>query len=266
MSKHVGAESSASLVVIEQPYQAVQVVILNRPEKRNALSTALLAALSRALDQAARDAGVRCAVLAARGPAFSAGADIGEMAEGGLDVLQNPQRARSWSGIERFPKPLIAAVEGPALGAGNELVLLADIVVAGESARFGQPEVCVGGMPGDGGTQRLVHAIGKNLAMKMLLTGRPLDAHAALESGLVAEVVATGEALTRAIALAREVAAAAPLAAQAVKQCVLHAFDHGLSAGLAFERQTMWRLAATKDRAEGLAAFLEKRSPKFVGE
>jgi enoyl-CoA hydratase len=241
-------------------------VTLNRPEKRNALNVALLAGLAQACEAAAADNGVRCLILAAAGPVFCAGADIAEMRAGGVEVLRRPERARHWSTIEHFAKPLLAAVEGAALGGGNELVMLADIVIAGKEARFGQPEVKIGGMPGDGGTQRLVRAVGKNLAMKMILTGKPIDADTAMHAGLVAETVESGQALARAIELAADIAASAPLAIAAAKQCILRAFESGLSDGLNVERQTMFRLAQSKDWAEGQAAFLERRAPQFIGE
>ena len=180
------------------PHDGVLLLTLNRPEKRNALSLALLMDLAAALDRAAGDEAVRCAVLAGDDRAFSAGADISEMVERGLAAIEDPRRKAAWHAVETFAKPLVAAVEGFAFGGGHELSMLADIVVAGPAARFGQPEINIGVLPGDGGTQRVTRVTGKSLAMKMILTGEPIDAETALGAGLIAEVVPNGTALDRA--------------------------------------------------------------------
>jgi enoyl-CoA hydratase len=248
------------------PAPHVLLLALRRPQRRNALDTALLVALRAALDRAARDDDIRCVVLTGDDRSFSAGADIHEMREGGLAALQNPVRLEAWAAIEHFPKPLVAAVNGYALGGGNELALLCDILVAGEGATFGQPEVQIGGMPGDGGTQRLVRAIGKSRAMQMILTGVPIDARAALACGLVSEVVANERTVARAIEIATRIGGASPAAAQAAKRAVLQTFELSLSEGLQRERHAMWALTATPERAAGLDTFAERSSPPGKAE
>ena len=179
--------------------------------------------------------------------------------------LRVSSREAAWKTIESFSKPLIAAVEGVALGGGNELVLLADIVVAGESARFGQPEAAIGGMPGDGGTQRLIRSVGKGAAMQMILTGKPISAADAYRLGLVTRLCSPGNAVAEARIIASEIAAAAPLAVRNAKQCLLAAFELPLAEGLKAERRAMLELVETFDREEGMAAFADKRKPRFQG-
>ena len=253
------------LVLTSTPHDGVLLLTLNRPEKRNALSLALLMELAAALDRAAGDAAVRCAVLAGNDRAFSAGADITEMVERGLDAIEDPRRKTAWQAIESFAKPLVAAIEGYAFGGGHELSLLADIVVAGQAARFGQPEINIGVLPGDGGTQRVTRVTGKSLAMKMILTGEPIDAETALGAGLIAEVVPNGTALDRALEIAQSIAAKPPITARLAKQAVLAAYDTPLAAGLREERQAIALAFKTEDREEGMRAFLEKRPPDFKG-
>jgi enoyl-CoA hydratase len=174
-------------------------------------------------------------------------------------------REAAWHAIESFSKPLIVAVEGVALGGGNELVLLADIVVAGQSARFGQPEVAIGGMPGDGGTQRLIRTVGKGAAMQMILTGKAISAADAYRLGLVTRLCPMGSAVAEARIIASEIAAAAPLAVRNAKQALLAAFELPLADGLKAERRAMLELIETFDREEGMTAFAEKRKPRFQG-
>jgi enoyl-CoA hydratase len=243
----------------------VLLIGLRRPRRRNAIDTPLLVALKAQLEAAAVEQDVGCVVLTGNDQSFSAGADIHEMREGGLGVLQNPARLEAWAAIERFPKPLIAAVNGFALGGGNELALACDIIVAGESALFGQPEVQLGGMPGDGGTQRLVRTVGKSRAMQMILTGVPIDAPTALACGLVSEMVANGRTVERAVEIAARIASAPPIAAQAAKRAVLQAFDLPLTEGLKRERQAMWGLAASPERAAGLDRFAARATPARDG-
>ena len=246
---------------LSTPAPAVLLITLHRPHRRNALDSALLRDLAAALGRAAADGAVRCVVITGDDRAFSSGADIHEMRQGGLAVLKDPGRLDSWTAIERFPKPLVAAVNGVALGSGNELALLCDIAIAGETASFGQPEVQLGGMPGDGGTQRLLCAVGKAVAMQMILTGKPIGARAALAIGLVAEVTPDERTVARAIEIALEIASASPHAVQAAKKAVLQAFELPLAEGLRYERRAMWALAATPERAGGLAAFADKPEP-----
>jgi enoyl-CoA hydratase len=254
-----------SLVLAEQDNVGVRLLTLNRPEKRNALSVALLEALAEDLRRSEQDPTVRCIILAGDARAFSAGADIHEMREGGIAVFMSPSRDAAWKVIESFGKPLIAAVEGVALGGGNELVLLADIVVAGKGAHFGQPETAIGGMPGDGGTQRLIRSVGKGVAMQMILSGKPIDAADAYRLGLVTRLCPTGNAVAEARIIASDIAAAAPLAVRNAKRSLLAAFELPLSMGLKAERRAMLDLVATFDREEGMAAFAEKRRPRFQG-
>ena len=238
---------------------------LNRPEARNALSRALIAALAAALREAASDDSVRVVLLSGGEKQFSAGADIKEfIAEGGA-VLESPQRTEDWAAIERFPKPIVAAVEGYAFGGGFELVLLADIVVAAENARFAFPEVNLGLLPGDGGTQRATRIGGKALAMKMILTGESIDAATALTAGFVSELAAPGAVTARAEALAALLATKPPIALRLAKAAMLAAYEVPLAAGLIQERQLIARAFATEDRLEGVTAFKEKRPPVFRG-
>ena len=251
--------TATATLVSSVPAPAVVLLTLQRPNRRNAIDTALLQELAAAIERAAADDTVSCVVITGDERAFSAGADIHEMRKGGLAVLENPARAKAWRTLEHFAKPLIAAVNGVALGSGNELALLCDIVVAGETATFGQPEVRLGGMPGDGGTQRLIRAVGKPMAMQMILTGTPIGARAASQCGLVAEVAPPERTVARAVEIAAQIAAAPPRAVQAAKRCVLQAFEQPLSKGLRFERREMLALAATPERARGLAAFANRK-------
>ena len=254
-----------TLVLAERPADRVLCLILNRPEKRNALSKAVLGRLAERLAAAEADDGVACVVLAGAGPAFSAGADIKDMMERGVDSYLDPKRLAAWTAIERFAKPLIGAVNGYAFGGGCELALMCDLLVAAEGARFGLPEVTIGAIPGDGGTQRLPRAIGPARAALMVLTGEPVDAATAECWGLVAEVVPGPDCLPRALEIAGVIAGRAPRALALAKAAMRRAAELPLSRGLLFERDASCRAFATEDRAEGMAAFLEKRTPAFRG-
>jgi enoyl-CoA hydratase len=252
--------------IIVNPVQAgVVLVTLNRPQARNALCTRLLGELAEALDQAAADEQVQVVVLTGGPKVFAAGADLKEMAE--LDTVGtlNDPRQSYRNRIDRFPKPLIAAVNGFALGGGCELVMQADIVIAGDNAFFGQPEINLGIIPGAGGTQRLIRCVGKSLAMKMVLTGEMIDASTAFSAGLVAEITPPELTIERAIKLAQTIASKPPLAVRLAKEVMLKAFETTLEAGLNVERKSYTLLTATEDRREGIAAFLEKRWPRFSG-
>lgn len=255
----------ADFIATSSPRPGVQLIRLNRPRQLNALSGALLIELATALGRAEGDRDVRCVVLTGNDKAFSAGADIKEMVAKGLEAIEDRARQTAWRAIESFQKPLIAAVTGIAFGGGHELVMLADIVVAAEDARFAQPEINIGILPGDGATQRLTRVIGKSMAMKLVLTGEAIDAPTALRLGLVAEVVPAGETLERALALAETIAAKPPVALRLAKQAVLAAYETTLSAGLESERQAIRLAFNTADREEGMRAFVEKRSPHFTG-
>ncbi|WP_337057701.1 2,3-dehydroadipyl-CoA hydratase PaaF [Pseudomonas sp. USHLN015] len=252
-------------LVVLPPDRGVRLITLQRPEALNALNTQLLGELALELDDAERDPQTRVVVLTGSRKAFAAGADINEMAERDLvGILDDPRQAH-WQRIARFPKPLIAAVNGFALGGGCELAMHADILIAGEDARFGQPEINLGIMPGAGGTQRLLRAVGKSLAMQMVLSGEAIDARHAQRAGLVSEVTQPEFTVERALAIARVIASKAPLALRLAKEALLKAEDTDLASGLRFERHAFTLLAGTADREEGLAAFREKRTPEFTG-
>ena len=241
----------------------VALVRINRPEARNALNPAVREQLAQHFRDLAAEEEVRCVVIAGSDKVFAAGADIKAMAEASPSEMM--RRPDLWVAIRAFPKPLVAAVNGWALGGGCELALHADMIVAGESARFGQPEIKVGIMPGAGGTQRLTRAIGKYKAMKMLLTGEPVTAREAEALGFITEVVQDGEVLDRAVALAKSIAMLPPIAVRKIKEVVLLGADMPLDGALALERQAFHLLFDTADQKEGMAAFIEKRPPKFRG-
>ena len=255
----------AEILLRDQPADHVLLLTLNRPEARNALNTAMLARLAEALAEAASDDAVRAVVLTGGESVFAAGADIKEMADlSAIDVLGH-ERAEYRAAISRFPKPLLAAVNGFCLGGGNELAMQADIIIAGEGARFGQPEINLGLIAGSGGTQRLTQIVGKPLAMKMALAGEFIDAATALAAGLVAEVVPDDETIPRTVELASKIASKSPVAVRLAKEAVRMASDAALAGGLAFERKAFALTFATEDHREGIAAFLEKRKPEFKG-
>ena len=250
---------------VETPHPHVRLITLDRPRARNALRTRLLEEVAGVLRDAVADDAVRAVVITGGPDVFAAGADVKEMAAHDAVTIRDDPRVLHWKLIRAFPKPLIAAVNGYALGGGNELAMHADIVIAGETARFGQPEVNLGLIPGAGGTQRLTRVVGKSLAMKMCLAGAVIDAQEALARGLVAEVVPAGETVARALALAETIARKAPKAVQLAKVAVLKSYQTGLTEALAFEREAFCSLFATEDRLEGIAAFRDKRAPDFKG-
>ena len=247
--------------VLEQ----VRLITLQRPEALNALNTQLLSELAEQLGIAEADSATRVVVITGSRKAFAAGADINEMAERDLVGILNDPRLAAWQRITAFSKPLIAAINGYALGGGCELAMHADILIAGSDARFGQPEINLGIMPGAGGTQRLMRAVGKSLAMQMVLTGEPIDARQAQQAGLVSEITEPELTVERALAIAQRIASKAPLAVRLAKEALLKAQDTDLASGLRFERHAFTLLAGTQDRAEGIAAFQEKRQPRFTG-
>jgi len=253
-------------ILVDTPKPGVRQITLNRPKVLNALRSTLLEELAAAVALARDDADVRAVVLTGNERAFAAGADIAEMADRtAVDVVGMDRRMAGWHALRSFPKPLIAAVNGFALGGGCELAMCADIIVAGEGARFGQPEINLGLIPGAGGTQRLTRAVGKSRAMKMVLTGEAIDARAALAAGLIAEVVPPELTLDRALELAEMIAAKPPVAVRLAKEAVLKAQEMTLEAGLDYERKAFAILFATEDRREGVDAFLNKRKPVFKG-
>ncbi|SMF30349.1 short chain enoyl-CoA hydratase [Tistlia consotensis] len=253
-------------VLSERIDEAVVLVRINRGEVRNALNTATRKALAEAFAACHDDESVRAIVLTGNEEAFAAGADLKEfMAAGAVDIARG-RSEKYWKTIMATPQPIIAAVNGFALGGGMELAMMADIIVAGEGATFGQPEVRVGIMPGAGGTQRLTRAVGKYNAMRLCLTGKPIDAAEAYRIGLVSQLVPDAEVLATALDMARSLARLPPLALQATKEAILHSENTSLEAGLAMERRALQVLFASRDKNEGMTAFFEKRRPSFTGE
>jgi enoyl-CoA hydratase/carnithine racemase len=254
-----------SEVLLERPSEGIAVIRLNRPEVRNALNLAVRELLAEHFRTLGDDESTRCILLTGGEKVFAAGADIRDMVDQTPIEIMARRSERLWGSIASCPKPVIAAVNGYALGGGCELAMHADIIVAGEGALFGQPEVRVGIMPGAGGTQRLTRAVGKFQAMKMLLTGEPVTARDALAMGLVSEVVPDGEVFEAALALAKNIATMPPLAVIQIKEAVLAGQDASLETAMMLERKAFQLLFATADQKEGMRAFLEKRKPEFRG-
>ncbi|MGQ0607622.1 MAG: enoyl-CoA hydratase-related protein [Chloroflexota bacterium] len=258
--------SADSLVVVERP-QVVRTALvrLNRPKQLNALNGAVMDALCTALEALDRDDDVRVIVVTGNERAFAAGADIGEMADATPIDMLITNRIGQWDRIRRITKPVIAAVNGWALGGGCELAMTLDLIVAGEGAKFGQPEISIGVIPGAGGTQRLARAIGKSKAMEMILTGEPITARQAEAAGLVARVTQDELCVEDALALAAKIAEKSPLALRLAKEAINAAYEMSLTDALAHERRLFYLLFASEDQKEGMAAFLEKRTPDFTG-
>ena len=240
-------------------------MLLNRPQQLNALSGELMEELVAALEKLDEDEAVRCIVLAGSERAFAAGADIAELAAGTPVSLYQDRRLDRWDTIRSLRTPLVAAVSGFCLGGGCELAMACDLIVASESAKFGQPEINLGVMPGAGGTQRLTRAVGKAVAMDMILSGRMLGAEEARDLGLVARVVAQEAWLEAAKRVAREIAAKSPVSVRLAKEAIDEAFETPLSAGIELERRSFFLARASEDADEGLSAFVEKRKPEFRG-
>jgi enoyl-CoA hydratase/carnithine racemase len=243
----------------------VALLQLNRPEARNALSPEMMEEIAAELERLDPNPEVRCIVIAGSDEVFAAGADIRAMSERSFaEALRHPA-VSFWRRVAAIKTPLVAAVSGYALGGGCELALACDMIVASDTALFGQPEITLGIIPGGGGSQRLTRVLGKQRAMEYVLTGRRFDAGMAMQWGLVNQVVGKNRWLTEAVELARTVAERPPIAARLAKQAVLAAEESGLSAGLEHERRLYELAMATEDRVEGMRAFLEKREPKFEG-
>lgn len=251
--------------LLSERHGRVLTLTLHRPQARNALNNALLEQLALALEQAQDDTDIGAVVITGAGRGFAAGADLKEMAQRDMVATFNDPRPQLWARLERFPKPLLSAVNGYALGAGCELALLSDIVFAGEDARFGLPEITLGIMPGAGGIQRLLRCAGKALTAQMVFSGEQIDARQAQQAGMVARICPPALTLEYTRNMAATIASRAPLALQAAKQALRQGQEVGLSQGLTIERQLFTLLAATDDRQEGINAFLEKRSPDFTG-
>lgn len=253
-------------ILLEERQNAVVLLRLNRPEVLNALNGALMDALSHRLEELDADESVRVVVLTGSERAFAAGADIGELKNHSPASMLKSSQINRWESLRKFSKPLIAAVSGWALGGGMELMMACDMVIAGENARFGQPEIKIGVMPGAGGTQRLTKSVGKVRAMEMVLTGKTVTANEALTMGLLNRVVPTDRVVEEAMNLASTVAEMPPIAVRVAKEAVLAALDVSLEEGLRFERRMFAFLFSTADQKEGMAAFLEKRVPQFQGK
>ena len=244
----------------------VATVQINRPDVLNALNMALMIELVDALEALDRDKDVGCIVITGNERAFAAGADINEMIDvNAMEMLYRDQFAR-WDRMRKIKKPMIAAVSGFALGGGCELAMICDMIVASETAKFGQPEINIGVMPGAGGTQRLTRAVGKAIAMEMVLTGRMISADEALRFGLINKIVPVEFYLREAINLAREVASKPPVAIRLIKDAILKSFDTTIESGLEFERKNFYLLFASDDQKEGMKSFVEKRKAAWKGK
>ncbi|MFA5137822.1 MAG: enoyl-CoA hydratase-related protein [Elusimicrobiota bacterium] len=262
MSIAEAREKEEVLVSTDGP---VGIVTINRRHTLNALSYTVVDKIVRALEAFDRDESIRCMVLTGGAKVFAAGADIKELEpDTGVGMSRHRSMERM-EGLRRIAKPVIAAVSGYALGGGCELAMACDVIVASETAAFGQPEVNLGVIPGYGGTQRLTRAVGKACAMDMLLTGRRLNAQEALARGLVSRVVPVENFMDEAVALAREIAKKGPLAIRMCKDAVSKAEDLSLEQGLAYERQLFYLIFSSEDQKEGMRAFREKREPSFKG-
>ena len=252
-------------IIVERPDTGVVLIRLNRPKALNALSRALMTELADAFDSLVNDDSCVCVVLTGNERAFAAGADITEFAgKTPVDMLKS-YRFKEWRSVKEFPKPIIAAVSGFCLGGGCELAMHCDMIVAADSAKFGQPEINLGIMPGAGGTQRLTRAVGKFRAMEIVLTGDFQSAQQMYEAGLVNRVVPTELYLEKALDLARVVASKAPLALQLAKESVLKAEEMTQDQALDIERKIFYLLFSSEDKDEGVSAFIEKRKPLWKG-
>jgi enoyl-CoA hydratase len=254
----------SDLILVERE-EPIAVVLLNRPDALNALSDELMGALVDALRDLDADEAIGCIVLGGSDRAFAAGADIGQLAQASPVEMYYQRRVDRWDEIRALWTPLVAAVSGFCLGGGCELAMACDLIVASETAKFGQPESGLGLIPGAGGTQRLTRAVGKAVAMDVILSGRFLSADEALHSGLVARVVAKEACLAEAKRVARDIAAKGPVATRLAKEAVDRAFEGPLTLGVEYERRLLYLALASDDAKEGLNAFLEKRRPEFKG-
>jgi enoyl-CoA hydratase len=258
-------DADVSLVLVERD-ESIAVVLLNRPKQLNALSGPLMDELVSALRDLDDDGAIRCIVVGGNQRAFAAGADVSELAEATPIQLYENRRIDQWDAIRALRTPLVAAVSGYCLGGGCELAMACDLIVASETAQFGQPEINLGVMPGAGGTQRLTHAVGKSVAMDVILSGRFLTADEALRAGLVARVVAAEAWLDEAKRVARAIAEKSPAAVRLAKDAIDKAFEAPLSVGVEYERRAFYVARASEDASEGLSAFVEKRKPDFKGK
>jgi enoyl-CoA hydratase len=253
--------------VIASKEGRVGTITLNRPEALNALNTKMVAELISALGEFEKDEEVRCVVIAGNDRAFSAGADIKEMADmTAVQMVMGEHFFPLWDKVGRYPKPIVGAITGYALGGGLELAMSLDVLIASETAQLGQPEINIGVIPGGGGTQRLTRAVGKSKAMEMILSDRRIGAEEAKSLGLVSRVVPREACVEEAKKVAAEIAKKSPVAVKLAKMAINKAFEMGLSEGLDFERELFYMLFSTEDAKEGMRAFLEKRAPEFRGK
>ncbi len=243
---------------------AVKVIRLDRPKALNALNSDMMAEVAQALDMAGADDSIGCVILTGSEKAFAAGADIKEMVDNDyLEIYRHDKFEANHCAIERFRKPIIAAVSGYALGGGCEIAMMCDFIIASETAKFGQPEINLGVMPGIGGTQRLVRAIGKAKAMDMCLTGRMMDASEAERANLVSRVVPSDELMSTAMEAAAKIAGQSQPIAMMTKEAINASFEMNLAQGVQFERRLFQSMFTTQDQTEGMNAFIEKRKPHF---
>ena len=250
--------------VILERKGAVGIITLNRPQALNALSAALIRDLGAALDELEADAAIGAVVITGSDKAFAAGADIKEMASRSyMDVYLNDFITNGWERVSTCRKPIVAAVAGYALGGGCEIAMMCDTIIAADTAKFGQPEITIGTIPGSGGTQRLTRAVGKAKAMEMCLTGRMMDAAEAERSGLVSRVVPPAELIDEAIKVAAKIASMSRPAVLMAKEAINRAYETTLAEGVRFERRLFHSTFATEDQKEGMAAFIEKRKPSY---
>ncbi len=250
--------------IIVEKREAVGLITLNRPQALNALCNALVAELGEALDDMEADDAIGCVVLTGSEKAFAAGADIKEMqSQSYMDAYMADFITAGWERVTTCRKPIVAAVAGYALGGGCEMAMMCDVILAADTAKFGQPEITIGTIPGAGGTQRLTRAAGKSKAMEMILTGRMMDAEEAERAGLVSRIVPAGELVEEAMKTAAKIASMSRPIAVLAKEAVNRAFETTLSEGVRFERRLFHSTFATEDQKEGMAAFAEKRKPVF---
>jgi len=253
-------------IIVEKKPNGVGLIQFNRPKVMNALNRATMDEVVDALTQFQGDADVRAAIITGNERAFAAGADIAEFQNKTTVDMLTAYRFQQYEFIRKYPKPIIAAVSGWCLGGGCELAMICDMIVASESARFGQPEINLGLIPGAGGTQRLARAVGKALAMEMILADRKITAQEAYQFGLVNQIAPVELYLERAIQLAEKVASMSPLAASLAKESILKVYELSLDDGLEYERKNFYLLFSSKDKEEGVSAFLEKRKPQWTGK
>lgn len=253
-------------MILSETRGRVGLVTLNRPQAMNALNNQLMDELMEALDAFDRNEAVLAMVITGNEKAFAAGADIKEMADKSAQQMMDRDPIAVFARIQTIRKPVIAAVSGWALGGGCEVAMSCDMIVASETAKFGQPEITIGVIPGAGGTQRLTRAVGKALAMEMVLNNRTLSAQEALQFGLVNRVVPPDHCLEEALKLAEEIAGRAPVAVRVAKMMINQAFEHPLTEAIQAERQQLYNLFTTEDQKEGMRAFIEKRKPAWKGK